>query len=398
MKNLLFSLVSLFLTRILCKSVSFDGILLPSLLNEASLNALLPSVYIVPMDDTFNIKCHYFEEKEKWQIHEKDVLFHRWLRNHYSKTVNKSEDAYFYFLPVYSFICQNRAFNRMDKLLESYINTENNNKQVFALDRTFIIISHPTDSPQPYSHQVNMLSIRILRVDNYRSFNGRDSFIPYTVNITEFITPEVEKRRNFIFAPCNKGPADMDNSREFRRKPCEVWKDTPDSLISSRKISSQDFNRAMRRSDFCVILPGDTPGTAKLYKAIFSGCIPVYFVSSKAQLPFSRFLNWNKFAVIVQKETIHNEKMMMALSRYLFNIRNSDKLIEMQENLKKVRVLFDFDNFLWPSVYHLMLLDLVFTSGCGVKKSIFSSNLQQLNIDEQSNNNAAFKSFRKYIC
>jgi hypothetical protein len=103
----------------------------------------------------------------------------------------------------------------------------------------------------------------------------------------------------------------------------------------------------------------DTPSTSKLYKALFSGCIPVVFVSFPSQLPFYLILDWSKIAIVVMKDLIRIPGKIDLLLAQLKKIRSNTSLLNSyKENVAKVAPLFDYSHWKWPSVYHLTLLQL----------------------------------------
>ena len=107
-----------------------------------------------------------------------------------------------------------------------------------------------------------------------------------------------------------------------------------------------------------------TGSTAKLYMAIFSGCIPIIFLSFKGQLPFIHFIDWTQFSVPVLKDIIKSPKALSELLAHLQSIRaNSLQLQRYKSSLEKASRLFDFRYRDWPSAYHLTLLEYSYEYG-----------------------------------
>lgn len=358
------------------QSQSYSELIDPRLLDDNLRNLLLPTIYIHPINDELNIKCRRFKERSTWLIHDKDILLHRWLRNVYPKTVLNASLAELTFLPVYTFGCykdhgmqgETWAWNLINDIISrGYTNTYQK-RSISVLDNTFIMASHPSGKPEWAIKLPNLLGIRYLRVDNYRSYNGRDLFTPYITNITDFFKAELinKKKDHFLFMPCKLAPAGMDNNREFRVAACKNIGNVSNSIITAEKIHGSHFVNYLRSTNFCIVLPGDTPGTAKVYKSLMAGCIPVYFISYKAQMPHSDFIDWSKFSILVQKEVVHDEKKMKSLVRYLDYIQNDEKVLaKYQKNLLTAMMFFNFDRVEWPSIYEIMLLEVKLTSGCG---------------------------------
>jgi hypothetical protein len=133
-------------------------------------------------------------------------------------------------------------------------------------------------------------------------------------------------------------------------------------------------------SDFCAILPGDTTSTAKLYKAIFAGCIPIIFLSFPGELPFFHFIDWSKFSVIVAKDILNSAVSMNELLAYLQNIRKDQVLLaKYKQALSDVSIIFDYSRSDWPSVYHMTLLELTREKNKVSKDSIALSSKLKFN-------------------
>ena len=62
-------------------------------------------------------------------------------------------------------------------------------------------------------------------------------------------------------------------------------------------VCHKDCEEAMRHHVWCIVAPGDTHVTARLYTAIASGCIPVILASVKGA--FGRAIDYRSFAVFV---------------------------------------------------------------------------------------------------
>eukprot|EP01040_Poterioochromonas_malhamensis_P014917 gene14917-16604_t len=281
----------------------------------------------------------------------------------------------------------------------------------FTLENTFVAASY-LDQTRPIQYLFhftrNIRDVHFLRVDNELTPNGRDLFIPYyisriryqaltNINITLSLTKalreqrfndnmttnslnattpslpstinphQLYKRKKYFFmAACREPPGKGENSRLYRTSLYESLKEynAKDSIVS-RRMTSYQFDYVMFNSDFCFIIPGDTSSTSKLYKAIFSHCIPVIFISYPSQLPFYHFIKWESFAIIVYKDIIKNSQKLRQLLDFLSLLRNHNdymnKLNELKRNLFSVSILFDYDKYDYPSVYHLLLMELQYT-------------------------------------
>jgi hypothetical protein len=265
----------------------------------------------------------------------------------------------------------------VDKEITSFI--ANDAPRTFSLDRSFIVDVAIFKAPSPTINRYrNVQDVRYFRLDQSYSVNGRELYLPYTVLVEKYNTSLdfAHHDEHFIFAPCNVARDEQDNpTRNWRPRAYNLLKDVPHSIVTLDGIPKADFNLAMRQSTFCFILPGDTPSTSKLYKAIFAGCIPVVFVSFYHQLPFSQVINWSAFAVVVLRDIINAKEDMEHLVHKLQAIRADNvRLHEMRHALSVVRDVFDYSRVEFPSPYDFALLSLLATDSCAPKSSLFSTN------------------------
>eukprot|EP01039_Chlorochromonas_danica_P008668 gene8668-biopygen4394 len=115
--------------------------------------------------------------------------------------------------------------------------------------------------------------------------NGRDVFIPYLTKpparFNDLMSNDdlLGRRKYVLMAPLRECPGLGEVRRLFRTRLYSHLKSLHlEKALISNNMTSVEFDEGMENSLFCLILPGDTPGTAKVYKAIFRGCIPVIFL------------------------------------------------------------------------------------------------------------------------
>eukprot|EP01039_Chlorochromonas_danica_P010451 gene10451-biopygen5249 len=78
------------------------------------------------------------------------------------------------------------------------------------------------------------------------------------------------RRKNVLMAPLRESPGLGEVRRLFRTRLYSYLQTLHlEKAVISNNMTSLEFDEGMETSLFCLILPGDTPGTAKLYKAIF---------------------------------------------------------------------------------------------------------------------------------
>ena len=61
-----------------------------------------------------------------------------------------------------------------------------------------------------------------------------------------------------------------------------------------------DLRHNMRRSLFCVVLPGDTASSRRLTEAVLAGCIPVFTGSPWSSMALATEINYRQIALLFQ--------------------------------------------------------------------------------------------------
>lgn len=337
----------------------------------------LPQVVILPLSSYFMTKI-----STKKLVIEKDHQHGRmalkFLQYYYEKTIPLSNrtsysDTY-YFVPATQ--GDNSANHRppeeywlkLDKEIQSIADRMSTGGIPLILDHTFIGMSTPRGTRDLHDTKPetrNVVDLRCLRVDGELGVNHREIFVPYIVDRREFELQynwSTTAREKFVGAPCSPPKVKCaDMLRGWREKLYKAWSNVPNSTVTMDRLSPEAFHRLYTHSDFCAIIPGDTSATSKLYKSIFSGCIPVIFVSAPAILPFADLVNWSSFAIIAFKDDIYSQSRMNSLINTLKGIRgNPSKLAGYKKNLLAAADLFDYSKADFPSPHHLTLLQLVY--------------------------------------
>jgi len=361
------------------KDIIHDIILPPY--SEIELESKLPLVCILPLSPIYNIHCNgykYGNTKVLLGEHNHDHIIHNWLQEYVVRS--NSTKCGLYFLPFYTRDCfelEKRShipWNGLEDFLKLYSNSD----KEYVADKTFFSSTFPLDVPSIEKLKKNRFlgNIRALRVDNALTINGRDIIVPYYAKSVNFIptisTSQFELYRNgsqrekFLFAPCKNAMGKMDAFRRWREKAYMYLQNISNSIVTI-DMTEPEFISAMKSSDFCFVFPGDTVSTAKLFKAIFAGCVPVVFISNRELLPFARLLFWERFSILVRKEDLSFKHRMDGLLQHLHQLRNSPyHMAKFRLHLQQARLVLDWDRSQWPSVFHLMLLELALSDGrCG---------------------------------
>lgn len=290
-----------------------------------------------------------------------------WLTGHqYPRVVQDGNNADLFYLPVQYVheIQQESWYEVLDAEMRTLPRYNG-----FALDRVFMAATHPFNAKQlPSNPKIrNVLDIRYLRSDNELSPNAREIFVPYVYPWRKYIADlpfNATMRENMMCVVCKEAGSKWEDVRQWRTETFKQWNNSENSIVSVSMADSA-MKKCYLTSDFCVILPGDTSSTQKLYKAIFSNCIPVIFISFPEQLPFFHFIDWSAFSIIVEKDVIKSDHGMNELRDLIAAERNNaTTLAAYKSALYDARMLFDYAKFDWPSVYHMTLLSLANTLHC----------------------------------
>ena len=338
---------------------------------ENTFMSKLPYVFIVPIDDKFNINAKGYpfngDTIKGTGYHDQDVLFLKWLNNSYSRTVGDPKHTDFFFIPACIKIGwpDEDWWLELDKEILRFAENETNS---FILDRSFMSATFALSTAGTFNNKNrNIHDVRKLRSDNDRSENSREIFVPYNMNFSYYDGLRQKSqiaRTNFLFAPCRESAGMLEFHRWWRTKAFKVLQNAPNSIVNM-KMSENEFESAMLSSTFCFSIPGDISSVQKMWRYIFSGCIPVVFVSFKGQLPFNSFIDWNSFSVILLKDVINDPKNLLRVINYLDKLKNNTQEVDkMRRNMADIAPLFNWERKNWPSVYHLTLLELKRTDSC----------------------------------
>ena len=330
----------------------------------------LPTVFVLSLPARFLAEPSSDVNFHSSQHHH-ESLFAHWLANSYEFVVADSGQADLFFLPArnptgqpYGGHHSDAWWNDIDKELNRIATDAS--YPTFALDRTMFASSFPTATLRKIHAGVrNIADVRYMRLDNDLTVNGRDVFVPYIIdpsrwrpNTLKNVTQAELSGQDKIFflsAVCRE--AYWDVHRIWRTKLYNQWRDQPNSMVGY-SVAEAVYEHAWKNSHFCVILPGDTGSTAKLYMAIFAGCIPVIFLSFRRALPFIDYLDWSLFSVPVLKDIINHKAAMAQLAAHLRAIQqDAHRLAAYKTALAEVAPLFDFGKRDFPSAYHLILLE-----------------------------------------
>ena len=337
------------------------------------LKAPLPRVFVLnQISGKFDVKT-----PKSNHAHSQDQQFAAWFGlNIYEKVSTNGNESDLYFVPAFQpsgLTTDGKFWDLMDKELAA-IPPYNG----FALDKSFIAATQPSTAQQEiHNHRRNIMDLRYLRSDNDRSPNARDVYVPYVYDghVMQQTSSDsgLHQKKHFICGVCREAGGLGELQRNWRTQLFKLWQNVPNSLIK-QDFSEDEMVKAYHTSDFCLILPGDTSSTMKLYKAIFAHCIPVIFVSFPGQLPFYSILDWSKFSVVVYKDLIHSASGMQELLTLLTSIRDDPQVLRSyKQALWDAGPLFDYRKSDWPSVYHLTLLTLITSTTCQHSNALLNS-------------------------
>eukprot|EP00981_Chlorochromonas_danica_P006271 scaffold1345_cov173-Ochromonas_danica.AAC.10 len=355
-------------------------LLLPWVMTTCSANSTIwtvnpgesmPTVFVLPSLHAKQLTKTDCDNLVDINDHSQDILFYCFIVHHYPHAIttvptNETVDLFFYHITGVP--KPQAVWAKHDRFLHDLtLKNPLSHKVDFTLDKTFCIDPHPMETLalQQLTFLRYVEDIHHFRSDYMLTPNGRDVFIPYVVvppdnsrNLTS--NHDMFLHRKYVLMAPLREAGTAENYRYYRTRLYSHLQTLhlEKAFISNNKDAT-DFDKNMGKSLFCLILPGDTPSTVELYKAIFRGCIPVIFVSFPAQLPFYQFVDWYSFSLIFYKDDINHPRKIDRIVETMYNMsRNVDELKRMHVSLAQHAVLFDYGRREWPSVYHLSLLSL----------------------------------------
>lgn len=199
----------------------------------------------------------------------------------------------------------------------------------------------------------------------------------------------VEPYATATFQVASRSPPGNADERAWRSKSRGLL--ALDGVVGGSNLTADKYEQLALGSDFCLVVPGDTASSSRLYKFIFAGCVPVILISSPRLLPFADLLRWRSFSVIVDVSVLYNQSLMQQLHRHLqaFRTLSADEgalsselpghggssdirghiasssgvgdaltLPVLRMRLREAQRLLDWSAVDFPSVYHLTLIEL----------------------------------------
>lgn len=167
----------------------------------------------------------------------------------------------------------------------------------------------------------------------------KDVVLPYTHRISSYIKENTTLERNtLLFFMGNRYRKEGGKVRDELFKVLE----NEEGMVLKHGVQSREGRRlaaqGMRTSKFCLHPAGDTPSACRLFDAIVSICVPV-IVSDAIELPFEDELDYTRFAMFVPANKALEPGYLASLLRQVSN----EKLEQYQEELRKVRNYFEYD-------------------------------------------------------
>ena len=203
--------------------------------------------------------------------------------------------------------------------------------------------SHPMSGPMKV-HPANLnLFIRqsFLRTDfDFSGHSPKDITIPYYVPFHNNEFSNQMNRTLLFFAGGDNPPGGLRS--QFQKSFLELAQrsDSETNLrdvffTTSSSLSSKEYSRYMSRSDFCLMLRGDTASSKRLFSAVSYGCIPV-IISDWIPLPFEALLDYSHFTLRFSESSFRNADGLLS---YLRTEVGAERKASLQRNLLLARSL-----------------------------------------------------------
>lgn len=173
----------------------------------------------------------------------------------------------------------------------------------------------------------------LFRTSTNRSvIKSNERIMPAFCESFDFIEPEISKKsisfcgnvdsfRKEIFLQIEKNSL-LDTNFIFRQG---FW--APE--IKDKKIARKEFVENIQNSLFVLCMRGAGNFSYRLYETLSCGRIPI-IINSNLKLPLQKYLNWNEFSIIIEKEEIRF--LDLVIEEFL---KNKD-IIELCKNNQKI--------------------------------------------------------------
>lgn len=168
----------------------------------------------------------------------------------------------------------------------------------------------------------------------------KDVILPYSHRIRTFNGDVgVKDRKSLLFFMGNRYRKEGGKIRDMLFQLLENEKDVIIKHGAQSRESRRAASQGMHTSKFCLHPAGDTPSACRLFDAIVSLCVPV-IVSNQIEFPFEDAIDYSKIAVFVDSAAAIKPGYLIKLLRGV----STDRLLEFQRGLKKVKHYFEYDN------------------------------------------------------
>ena len=203
--------------------------------------------------------------------------------------------------------------------------------------------SHPKTGPLNTHENILKSFTRhtFLRTDfDHLGYSPKDIIVPYYVPFKNIKNHNLDSRLLLFFAGGDNPPGGLRS--QFQKSFLELAQrsDSENNLrdvffTTSSSLSSKEYSRYMSRSDFCLMLRGDTASSKRLFSAVSYGCIPV-IVSDWIPLPFEALLDYSQFTLRFSESSFRNAD---GLLNYLRTEVGAERKAALQRNLLLARSL-----------------------------------------------------------
>lgn len=146
------------------------------------------------------------------------------------------------------------------------------------------------------------------RIDEYKNWPGPLITIPYVAKprLSELQKAPATLPRDtslFFQGTIHSAYSPHLTKRQYLAKAFEQF---PGShIVDTNKHHPEDdsYELGMLRSEYCLVLQGDTPTSARLFDSIAAGCVPL-IAAEHISLPFSSFIDWSSFSMQSSPESL----------------------------------------------------------------------------------------------
>lgn len=290
-----------------------------------------------------DVKCLKYKDIKIKSNYADYFEYHFWKNIQYYQT-HDANNAHIFLIPIF-FSDHRFRDNSHDYLINSMEYIYNNfpywKKSIDNNNINHIWISDSVDIKIPEYLRKNSILLTIdSDLSNINYNMNTDIAIPPCIKYS-FSDKLYEKIRSIsrrnertinVFLMAQFGDSCMNRQNIMKKILCDDRINIKNNwIIKNKKVTTKIvdlYYEYLKQSKYGIFTRGDCVWSPRIIELIMYGCVPI-IINDMYDLPFSNFLRWEKFCVIIQENEVHKLYDIVA------NI-SDDKLLEKQKYLENI--------------------------------------------------------------